>query len=626
MPRTLYSGVYLFKLGDVLDERYDIIGPLGQGGMAQVFRAHDRHLEREVALKVLRPHLTDMDRERFRREIKALAKLSHPGIVGIYDLGRGEHVYFAMELVEGGSITGLGPLEGDLEPLLAFLEAAIATAEALAYVHRRGMVHRDLTPRNILMTSQGQPKVMDFGLVQLAEASRQLTRTGFTLGTPQYMAPEQAQGDALGPHTDLYALGAVFYRTVTGQAPFEAENDQAILYHHVYSELQMPRMLNPSVPEALSTLISSLLAKNPAARPTSAERVAEALRDIRAEVEQASSAQRQGGPGQLGQLAHGPVNPNGLQRQWQTKLAKGPQWPAALTAAEGFLLLGLPSEEVCVLRPADGVVQSRFATDDEVDSAVVFAHRQLYFTSRGGSLYALAWPGGERRWLDEQAGAKGLLPYADDLLLTTAKGLERRSSAGERRWCYEADSEAVTAPLAHAGQGFFMTRSGWLHAVDLKTGSGKFKLELGYVLAQPSAKDGILLLPERAGELHAFDLKTLQVLWSYDMEGQLWASPVMWQQFVFAISWAGVLRCLSLKSGDDVWEYPVGSKVTASPILAGGTLYLASEAGDVLALDARSGAELFRDHLSVSPIQASPLAYDGRLFVASLDGMVQAYG
>src|SRR5699024_10938768 len=131
-----------------------------------------------------------------------------------------------------------------------------------------------------------------------------------------------------------------------------AENDQAILYHHVYSELQAPRALNSSVSEALSTLTSSLLAKDPADRPTSAERVAEALRDIRAEVERASSAQRQGGPGQLGQQAHGPINPTGLQRQWQTKLAKGPQWPAALTAAEGFLLLGLPSEEVCVLRPA----------------------------------------------------------------------------------------------------------------------------------------------------------------------------------------------------------------------------------------------------------------------------------
>jgi len=150
----------MFTPGDLVDNRYDILGPLGHGGMAQVFRARDRHLQRDVALKVLRPHLTETDAERFRREIRALAQLSHPGIVSIFDLGLGDSVYFAMELIDGGPFTDLGPLERDAEALEHLLAAAITVAETLGYVHNLGMVHRDLTPRNILLTKQGSPKVI----------------------------------------------------------------------------------------------------------------------------------------------------------------------------------------------------------------------------------------------------------------------------------------------------------------------------------------------------------------------------------------------------------------------------------------------------------------------------------
>src|SRR5690554_6342444 len=271
----------MFQTGELVDGRYEIIGNLGVGGMAHVFRARDIHLERTVALKVLRPHLTETDSERFRHEIRALAHLNHPGIVSIYDLSQGEHVYFAMELIEGGSITDLGPLEADIEPLERLLGAAVMVAEALGYVHRLGMVHRDLTPRNILVTPQGTPKVMDFGLVQLTETSRALTRTGFTLGTPQYMAPEQATGEPTGAATDLYAFGAVLYRTVTGVTAFDADNDQAVLYQHVYGQVTPPREINPQIPEALEVLILNLLQKDPSRRPTSGWAVADALRAVR---------------------------------------------------------------------------------------------------------------------------------------------------------------------------------------------------------------------------------------------------------------------------------------------------------------------------------------------------------
>ena len=616
----------LFNPGNLIDERYEITGILGQGGTGQVYRAYDRHLDRDVALKALRPHLTEADEGRFKREIKALAKLSHPGIVSIYDLGRGEHVYFVMELVAGGLFTDLGPLEGDLEPLLTLLDAAISVCEALAYVHHHGMVHRDLTPRNILMTLQGQPKVMDFGLVQLAEASRQLTRTGFTLGTPQYMAPEQAEGGVIGAHTDLYALGAVLYKTVTGAALFEAESDLTLLYQHVYGDFKAPTEVNPAVPPRLGKLIRSLLAKDPTERPASGYRVAASLRTIRAEVAREAAQQRLGGPGQRGVLSGGPATPNLLKRVWQVKLSEGPQWPAALTSAAGFLLLGTRSEEVYVLHPADGGVQARFRAEDEVNSPVVCSGDQLFYTSRGGALYALHWPSGARAWEDEAAGAAGLLPYADGLFVAAERGLEWRTLAGETLWRYDLSGDSpATAPTLHQAQVCVVTRSGWLHSVDAATGTGKFKLELGPVAAQPAAKGGILLLPERGGDLHAFSLENLEVLWSYDMEGQLWASPLLWGPYVYAVSWAGVMRCLSLQTGHDVWHHEVGAKVTAAPILAGDVLYVATEEGEIIALDARSGQRLFSDRVSASPVQASPLVAGETLIVAALDGTVRAY-
>jgi eukaryotic-like serine/threonine-protein kinase len=616
----------MFKPGDLLDDRYLITGDLGQGGMAYVFRAKDQHLDREVALKVLRPHLTETDQERFRREIKTLARLSHPGIVTIYDLGRGQHVYFAMELVEGGLFTDLGPLEPDPEPFQKLLTAAISVAETLNYVHKLGVIHRDLTPRNILLTTNGHPKVMDFGLVQLAESSRELTRTGLTLGTPQYMAPEQAKGEGTGTHTDIYAFGAVLYKAVTGVNPFDADNDQAILYQHVYGSVESVTNHNPFVPKDLTNLIAALLAKNPEERPGSASEVAQMLRSILYQAQASLATQRLAGPAQQGVYLEGPINARTLQPFWQVKLPEGPQWPSSLTAAEGFFFVGLPSEEVRVLRPADGSTQSRFAAPDEVNVAPLYVDGHLLLVSRDGSLSALRWPKGEMLWSDPDASVVGAVPMGSNLLVSTRNnGLEHRSLGNEILWRYEAESPAMTPPVVHKLNACFVTQEGWVHSVDASTGKGKFKIQLGSVAATPSAKDGILLLPERSGELHAFDLEKREVKWSYDLEGALWASPICWGKYVYAVSWSNVVRCLSLKTGDDIWEYDLQAQVTATPIIAAGVLYIVTESGQLVALEAQTGKVLFEDTMTLNAIQASPLVLGDTLIVAALDGTVKAY-
>lgn len=616
----------MLSQGDLLDGRYLISEHLGQGGMAYVFRARDQHLERDVALKLLRPHLTETDKERFRREIRTLASLSHPAIVTIYDLGLEEHIYFTMELVEGGLLTDLGPLETSNHSFETLMQAAISVADALAYVHEQGVVHRDLTPRNILISEQGHPKVMDFGLVQLAESTRELTRTGLTLGTPQYMAPEQAKGELTGAHTDLYAFGAVLYKTVTGTSLFDAENDQAVLYQHVYSDVIPICELNPWVPRALENLIHQLLAKQAEDRPRSGRVVAEQLRSILKTQSYQSSQQRLGSPAQWGSYPTGPSTPQQLELIWQIRLPEGPQWPASLTAAEGFIFVGLRSEEVRVLRPADGSLQASFETPDEVNIPPLLHQETLFSISRDGSLSALAWPSGEQKWLDEDANALGMVPAGDAVLLSSRLGaLEQRSLSNEVNWRYETESAVSSQPVVHKLLAFCVTQQGWVHAVDAVTGARKYKIQVGDMAATPSAHKGLLFLPERSGELHAFDLEKRDVRWTFDLESQLWASAIGWQNRVFTVSWKGDLYCLDLLTGNDLWAQPIGAAVTATPIVAAGILYVVTELGQLLAFDVIKGDLLFKTTVAHSAIQASPLVINDSLIVAALDGTLSAY-
>jgi serine/threonine-protein kinase len=274
----------------LVDDRYELRALTGSGGMADVYLAYDRVLDRDVALKLLKDrYVRDGEFvERFRREAKSAAALTNRHIVPVFDRGETEDgaYYIAMEYVPGGDLGDLLEGEGKPPPRRA-TEMALQVAEALKAAHERGVVHRDIKPRNILITGSGHAKVADFGIARAVEATT-ISHPGDILGSVKYMSPEQAAGEPVGPASDLYSLGVVLYEMLTGKVPFEARLPEDVSAEHAKGPPRRPSEGNPEVSKTLDAVVIGLLATNPADRYGSAAELAEDLRRVRDGIPPAS--------------------------------------------------------------------------------------------------------------------------------------------------------------------------------------------------------------------------------------------------------------------------------------------------------------------------------------------------
>lgn len=251
---------------------YQITQRLGRGGMADVYKAFHRELSIHRAIKFIRPEFVTSDdfRARFQQEAQSVARLRHPNIVQIHDFGVSDgHFYMVMEFLEGRTLKELLRTTGRTTPSTA-VNIVKGVAEALEYAHSRDLIHRDIKPDNIMIDLEGRPVLMDFGIAKLVTASTQLTQTGAGIGTPAYMAPEQARGEPVSPATDIYALSIVLFELLTGQVPYNADTPMAIMLKALSDPLPMPRSFNPDISEALQGVILKGTAKAPEARYRSA--------------------------------------------------------------------------------------------------------------------------------------------------------------------------------------------------------------------------------------------------------------------------------------------------------------------------------------------------------------------
>jgi Tol biopolymer transport system component/tRNA A-37 threonylcarbamoyl transferase component Bud32 len=264
-----------------LADRYTILREIGEGGMATVFLAEDLKHKRQVAIKVLRPELTaELGAERFLREIETTANLRHPHIVPLYDSGEADGLlFYVMPLVEGESLRARLDREKQL-PIDDALQIAREVADALSYAHGHGVIHRDIKPENVMLES-GHAVVTDFGIAKALTIGhgQTITQTGMAIGTPNYMSPEQAAGEAeIDGRSDVYALGCVLYEMLGGQPPFTGPTTESVVRQHLGADPRPITQLRPSVPAAVAVALQRSLAKNPADRFTPVVQFAEALR------------------------------------------------------------------------------------------------------------------------------------------------------------------------------------------------------------------------------------------------------------------------------------------------------------------------------------------------------------
>ena len=259
-------------INSLLGDRYRLGEMIGTGGMADVYVAEDTRLARQVAVKVLR---SDLARDpsfvaRFRKEALAAAALNHPGIVAVYDSGEEPAPYIVMELISGHTLRELIH-KGERVPLKRALEIGEGILAALEYSHHSGIVHRDIKPANIMITDNGDVKVMDFGIARaLADLGATLTSTWNVVGTAQYLSPEQALGEVADLRSDIYSTGCLLYEVLTGKPPFTGETPVSIAYQHVSGVLVTPSSIVPDLPAGVDTFLAVALAKNPDDRYQSA--------------------------------------------------------------------------------------------------------------------------------------------------------------------------------------------------------------------------------------------------------------------------------------------------------------------------------------------------------------------
>ena len=267
MADEVRTGIASSLIGAVLDGRYRLESKLGSGGMSTVYLARDETLERWVAIKVMHREISDQPDqiERFRREARAVAQLSHPNVVAVIDAGEdGGHPYIVFEYIEGETLKDRIERLGRL-PLDEAAAYAIEVGRGLAAAHARRLVHRDVKPQNVLIDAEGRAKVTDFGIARSLESDG-LTKTGRVLGTTDYVSPEQAMGHAVDARTDIYSLGIVLYEMLTGEVPFKAETLVGVAMKHVNEEMPDVGQRRPEISSVLAAVIERATAKDPKKR------------------------------------------------------------------------------------------------------------------------------------------------------------------------------------------------------------------------------------------------------------------------------------------------------------------------------------------------------------------------
>ncbi len=592
---------------------YEIEGEIGRGQFGVVWRARHRHLGRAVAIKQLAGSDTAAYRARFRREARVLAQIDHPHVVRVYDYHEeGDLRFLVMELLPGGTLADRR--SDGIDPPNA-LAATLAAASGLYHVHLLGILHRDVTPQNLMFDQNGTLKVTDFGVarVDLVDATTiNVTQAGEFFGTPAYVSPEQAAhalngaGAAVGPATDQYSLAAVLYETLSGELTHDTTGGAIALCNRRINEDARPlRDVAPDVDREIETVVMKALARDPAARYVDMQAFAVALASgARASLGDDWLA---GGDVQLREA--GPILDAATGR---TDAGAAPE-PAPRRKLRARLIVGA----VVVVAVVAGV----------------FA-----FLSRGGSPSSKTDSGGSaqnpigngsqllKQWSASTGGAVFSSPaISDDTVVVGSDDESVRAfdaGSGAPRWKFATGGPVRSSPTIVGNNVYIASNDGYVYDLDLASGKVVWKTSTGFeIVARPAVANGTVVVG--ADKLYAFDAATGAKRWTFTPKQAIVSSPAIANGVVVFGSNDKNVYGVDLATGAQRWHLPTGDMVQSSPKIVDGIAYVGSNDGDVYAIDIATGKTRWGTDLG-APVKSSPAVANGLVFVGTDSGKFAA--
>ncbi|RJP15674.1 MAG: hypothetical protein C4520_19825 [Candidatus Abyssobacteria bacterium SURF_5] len=504
--------------------KYELLKEIGKGGMGNVYLARDSESNATVALKVLPPEFTRTPKyiERFRREAKAVARLNHPNIIKIFDIGEQESThYFAMEYLGGMTLRKLLEQRGRL-PVAEAISILVQIADALDTAHAQGIIHRDVKPDNIMSDESGKFKIMDFGIAHTEQGTR-LTVTGTIMGTPEYMSPEQASGTAVDKRTDIYALGIVLYEMLTGKVPFNAQTAVEILQMHITKMPESPKLINPEIPGNLSNIIAKMIEKQPANRYESFRHVINALTQALPEHLRAAGGVT---AKEIAAAAPPPAQARPAPRVRERVILQTPTTVRVALAASillnvllfGVLLLGRGGAPEATEPP------------------------QPMFTL-GGQVFA-----------PPAVFGKNLIVAAED---GTVRAVDVET--GSVQWKFETKDKVTAAPLVDGDRVFVGSWDQHVYSLSAGDGSLFWKVPVGgCVFSSPALADGILYVCTREGNVFAIDAESGALKWKGAGGNKTSFSPAVHEEALFIASDENRLFAFRCADGTRLGELETG--------------------------------------------------------------------
>lgn len=630
----------MFTPGDKLEfGHYTILKELGSGGMGVVYHCRDEYLQREIAIKMMLPELmSEHDTvEIFRQEARLAAQLEHPGIVTIHNIGvenreGNTHHYIAMEFLPGGSLRGrIGKEQISLEQAVEWMKQL---ASALAYAHKRGVVHQDIKPDNIFITQDGNLKIGDFGLALIATGPA-FERHAQGKGTPAYMSPELCRGEPRDHRSDIYSLGSVFFEMITGEKPFKANGMIEMALKHATAPVPSASKLRSDVPAVLDKALKHMMAKQPDERLQSLNDILPSLEKLLLEMKVARLGISQPGADESKAAAKSEE-----KTETKTESSSSMDFSPADKAGAAPVAVAVKEETKEVKHDEMTPEKERsidliwtFKTGGPIGWAASpvlnRARKQLYLSSADGVIYALDMNTGSCQWYFNTGAPilSGALQQGEDVFVASTDGCVHCLSAsdGSSNWKHQGASPLVSNPVAIADGVLVAALDGSVKALSTKDGSMKwvYKCDKG-VVCSPQVVEGIAFVASKDKGLHAIDLSKGTRKWMTESTDAMLANVLASTDSVYCASVDGKVWANDIESGKMTWVYEASASFMSKGNLEFTSLNYSTKDGQIHCIDKFKGSMLWKSKAS-GPVLGGITSTGGSLYVSSRNGVLHSY-